>query len=147
MPKTKTKIRYVQHPKTAPEGMEFVDVKRTVGKNSGVIIRSMVPMANGEGYSAGVRYLTEHLPKDGPDGTVAAAQALRDWWVTSQVSQHSDTEEGGDTSKVGTTVPRVKKLGTVDKGAVAGAWLAERINSGNAPTPEEITKYYAGLAL
>ena len=152
MAKVKTKVRYADHPKTAPDGMEFVDVKRTVGKNKDVIVKSLVPTADGAGLTQGVEYLTKILPADGPDGTVAVAEAFRDWWITSQIAQHTGLEEGEDTSKVGTTVPRVKKLNTVDKGAVVGGLVRDAINAhtgkmSQADLDKIVRDIYSGLAL
>ena len=144
MAKQKTKVRFVEHPKQAPEGMEFVDVKRTIGEHAGAVIRVLVPVANGAGYAAGVKYLSAVLPANGPDGTVFAAEAFRSAWVDSVVTQGKTVE----IAKVGTIVPRIAALRVVDKAAVAGDRLVAFITEhGRPPTADENKDIYAGLAL
>lgn len=144
MAREKTKVRFAEAPKQAPEGMEFVDVKRTVGDNAGAVIRVLVPKANGAGVGAGVKYLSSILPADGPDGTVFAAEAFRSAWVDSVVA----LGKGIEIAKVGTIVPRVSPLRVVDKAAVAGDRLVAFITKhGRPPTADENKDIYAGLAL
>ena len=140
MAKQKNVIKFVSHPKEAPEGMEFVDVKRTVGKNAGAVVRALVPKANGEGYSAGVKYLNSV----DVIGVEFASEAFRSAWIDSIVAQGKDVEP----EKVGTIVPKVSALRVVDKAAVAGDRLVAFITEhGRPPTAEENKDIYAGLAL
>ncbi len=146
MAREKTKVRLSESPKEAPEGMEFADVKRTVGEASGVVVRVLVPQSNAAGVVAAPKYLSSILPADGPDGTVFCAEAIRNAIVTSQVAQAKDGKT--EIADVGRIVPRVAKLSVVDKGAVAGARLQEFIaEHGKAPSAEQFKAIYEGLAL
>ena len=141
MAKAKNVVKFREHPKTAPEGMEFVDVKRTIGDNSGAVIRVLVPKANGEGYSAGVKYLNSL----DVIGVVFASEAFRSAWIDSVVAQGKPLS---DIEKVGTIIPRIAALRVVDKAAVAGDRLVAFITEhGRPPTVEENKDIYAGLAL
>lgn len=145
MAREKTKVRLYDTPKDAPDGMEFADVKRTVGEESGVVVRVLVPEANGAGVSAAAKFLSSILPADGPDGAEFCAEAIRNAIVTSQVAQ---SKTGVDLKNVGRVVPRISKLTVVDKGAVAGARLQAFIaENGKAPTAAEFAEIYAGLSL
>ena len=140
MAKAKNVVKYREHPKQAPDGMEFVDVKRTVGENVGAVIRCLVPKANGEGYSAGVKYLNS-MDVIGVD---FASEAFRSAWIDSVVAQGKEVEVG----KVGTIVPRVAALRVVDKAQVYGQRQFEFVKEhGRIPTAEENKELYAGLAL
>ena len=140
MAKAKNVVKFVSPPKQAPEGMEFVDVKRTVGENSSAVVRVLVPKADGEGYSAGVKYLNSI----DVIGVVFASEAFRSAWIDSVVAQG----KGVEIEKVGTIVPRIAALRVVDKAQVAGDRLITFIKEhGRPPTPEETKGIYAGLAL
>ena len=146
MAREKTKVRNFKFPEKAPEGMTFEDVKRTVGKESGAVLRVLVPEISGAGVQAGVKFLSSILPADGGDGTVFAAEAIRNAIVTSQVAQAGSN--GVAIGEVGTIVPRIAKLTTVDKGAVAGARLTAFIaEHGRPPSATETKDIYAGLSL
>ena len=143
MARVKTKTRYFTMPKSLNSGLRMADVKKKVGDVKNCVFRIVAAEHNAEGVRAIIAFMSENLPPDGPDGPAWAANVLNSAYATS-VSNQADAT---DLKKASLIVPKFQKFGEVDKGAVAGAWLAERINSGNAPTPEEITKYYAGLAL
>jgi hypothetical protein len=146
MAREKTKVRRFEFPKEAPEGMTYEDVKRTVGDIKGAVIRVLVPVSNGAGVQAGVAFLSSILPKDGPDGSVFAAEAIRSAIVNSQVAQAGGN--GIDVADVGTIVPRITKLSTVDKGQVAGARLQDFIaEHGRPPSANEYKDIYGGLSL
>jgi hypothetical protein len=146
MAREKTKVRSVPMPKEAPEGMEFADVKRTVGEQKGAVLHVLVPQANGAGVNAAAKYLSSILPADGPDGAVFCAEAIRNAMVTSQVAQAGGN--GTAIAEVGAIVPRIAKLTVVDKGAVAGARLQDFIGEhGRAPSAQEFKEIYAGLTL
>ena len=140
MAKQKIVVKFREHPKQAPEGMEFVDVKRTVGENAGAVVRVLVPKANGEGYSAGVKYLNSL----DVIGVEFASEAFRSAWVDSVVAQGKAVEIG----KVGTIIPRIAALRVVDKASVAAARVFDFVKEhGRAPSREENKDLYSGLAL
>ena len=143
MARVKTKVQFHATEK-APEGMEFVDVKRKVGDTKDVVLRVLVPKADASGLIAAPKFLSSIFSADGPDGTVFCAEAIRQAIVTSITSIGKDTE----VAKVPNIVPRVAALKVVDKAAVAGARLEEFINAhGKPPSASELAKIYAGLSL
>ncbi len=145
--RAKQEVRTHVLPKEAPNGMEFVDCKRSVGngdaKVAGAVIRTLVPLSNAAGVVASVKYLSSILSGD-DGGAEYVAEAVRAAMVTSMVAQ-------GDPEKieaVGSIVPRLSKLSTVDKGAVAGARLTDFIaKEGRPPNSAELKDIYAGLSL
>ena len=145
MAREKTKVRTVKLPDSAPDGMVFEDVKRTIGDNKGAVIRTLVPQANAAGVVAAAPYLSKIL--EGNDGGPAfIAESIRNAMVTSMVAQANanDTELGD----VGSIVPRTAKLSTVDKAAVAGARVVDFINEhGRVPSATEYKDLYSGLSL
>ena len=146
MAREKTKVRTFKVPEAAPSGMVFEDVKRTVGDAKGVVIRVLVPAANAEGVLASVKHLSSILPADGGDGSVFAAEAIRQAMVASIVAQAG--ANGTEIGEIGAIVPRIAKLSTVDKGAVAGARLQDFIaENGRPPNQVEYKEIYAGLSL
>ena len=146
MAREKTKVRTFKVPESAPDGMVFEDVKRTVGDAKGVVIRVLVPVANAAGVLAGTKFLSSILPADGGDGSVFMAEAARQAWIASIVAQAGSN--GTDVAEIGAIVPRIAKLTTVDKGAVAGARLQDFIaENGRPPNQAEYKDIYAGLSL
>jgi len=144
MAKAKSTVKFAAHPEVAPNGWEFLDVKRTVGERKHAVLRVMVPKANAEGVLEASKYLTSILPKNGPDGVKFCAEAIRNAIVNSQVAIGKDSE----LDVVGTIIPRVSPLRVVDKAAVAGGRLQEFIaKHGRAPDSEEFGQIYAGLTL
>ena len=140
MAKQKNVVKFREHPKQAPEHMEFVDVKRSVGDNVGAVIRLMLPEVSGAGYSAGIKEL------NGMDviGVDFAVEAFRSAWVDSVVAQGKEVE----IAKVGTIVPKIAALRVVDKAQVYGQRQFEFVKEhGRIPTAEENKELYAGLAL
>ncbi len=145
MAREKTKVRMYAHPKEAPDGMVFEDVKRTVGKVQGAVIHTLVPKANAEGVRESAKWLSGILEGD-EQGPVYIAECIRNAIVTSQVAQAGSN--GTEVDAVGTIVPRIAKLTTVDKAAVAGARVADFIaKEGRAPSATEYKDLYAGLSL
>ncbi len=145
MAREKTKVRTVKLPDAAPDGMVFEDVKRTIGNSSGAVIRTLVPKPDAEGVRAAATYLSGILEGDS-GGPEFIAEAIRNAMVTSQVAQA--TANGTAVGEVGTIVPRVAKLTTVDKAAVAGARVKDFIDKhGRVPSATEYKDLYAGLSL
>lgn len=146
MAREKTKVRTFQMPKEAGEGMVFEDVKRTIGDSKNQVVRVLVPEISGAGVGAAVKFLSSILPADGGDGSVFCAEAIRNAIVTSQIAQASSNGKGAN--EAGSIVPRIAKLTTVDKGAVAGVRLQEFIaEHGRAPSQQEHKSIYEGLSL
>lgn len=142
MAREKMKIRSFKMPTDAPDGMVFEDVKRTVGDTKGAVIRVLVPQRNAEGVREGVKFLTS-IGVDGPEFT-AEAQATA--MVASQVAQAG--ANGTPISDIGSIVPRISKLSTVNKAMVAGARLTEFVaEHGRPPSQTEYKEIYAGLSL
>ena len=149
MAQKKREVRTFKLPNTAPDGMVFEDVKRKVGDIKDVVVRVLVPQPNGAGVQAAVKYLTGILPSDGGDGTVFAAEAIRQAIVTSQVTQAGSN--GTDISEVGSIVPRIAILKTVNKAEVAGAAITEYLKKNPNPSKDDFNAFvrvtYAGLTL
>ena len=145
MAREKTKVRMFKMPSEAPASMVFEDVKRTIGKESNQVVRVLVPEISNAGVLAGVAYLSGILEGDN-QGPAFAAEAIRNAMVTSQIAQAGSN--GTAAAEAGNIVPRIAKLTTVDKGAVAGAKLQAFIaEHGRAPSQSEYKDIYAGLSL
>ena len=140
-------VRTYKAPKDCPDGMELVDVKRTIGDNKGVILQMMVPKADAQGVLVGTEFLSQILEGDN-GGPEYVAEAIRTAMVNSVVAQLVSQKDEADTSKAGSIVPRIAKLGVVDKGLVAGARLTAYIQEHGTPPPaDKMAEIYAGLSL
>ena len=142
-----TTVRMYKAPKETPDGMEVVDVKRAVGAVQGVILQMMVPKADAQGVLVGTEFLSQILEGDN-GGPEFVAEAIRTAMVNSVVAQLVSQKDKADTSKAGSIVPRIAKLGVVDKGLVAGARLTAYIQEHGAPPPaDKMAEIYEGLSL
>ncbi|MEE8113034.1 MAG: hypothetical protein V3T23_01645 [Nitrososphaerales archaeon] len=145
-----TPVRTYKAPKEIPDGMELVDVKRTVGESKGVVLQMLVPVAganSGLGVSVGTAFLSQIL--EGEDmGPTFVAEATRTAWINSVVAQLISQKDDADLSTAGSIVPRIAALGVVDKGLVAGARLTAYIQEHGTPPPaDKMAEIYAGLSL
>ncbi len=141
--RAKQEVRTHVLPKDAPEGMEFVDCKRSVGngdaKVAGAVIRTLVPLSNAAGVVAAVKYLSRILSGD-DGGAEYVAEAVRAAMVTSMVAQGNPEK----ISAVGSIVPRLSKLSTVDKGQVMGKMIEQYINDHpTQPSKAELNAFVA----
>ncbi len=141
-----TPVRTYKAPKEIPDGMELVDVKRTVGENKGAVIQLLVPKANAQGVTVGTAFLSQIIGDD--QGPVFVAEAMRTAMVNSVVAQLISQKDEADLSTAGSIVPRIAALGVVDKGLVAGARLTAYIQEHGTPPPaDKMAEIYAGLSL
>ena len=152
MAREKVKVVRFSVPKNAPEGTRFDDVKRAIGKAKDQVVRILLPVPTAEGVLKYTTYLQGILPKDGPTAAECVAEAIRSWVVNSCVAQAGSNEIPAE--EVGTIVPRIARVSTVDPTAVAASRMQTKMSAISEAegkprrlTAEETEEIYAGLSL
>ncbi len=141
-------------PKDLPDGIETVEVKRTLrtikpeghtgdfkAQTGSVILALDVPVVSGEGVLAYPTFYSENTGEDnGPD---FVAEAIRNAIANAAAAKIALGQE----SRSRLFVPPIAALRVVDKGEMVGQRLAEwtRDNPGKMPSADVLKELYAGI--
>ena len=141
-------------PRELPDGIETVEVKRTLrsqkpeghtgdfkAQTGSVILTLDVPVVNGEGVIAYPAFYSENSGEE--NGPEFAAEAIRNAIANAAAAKIALGSEGQSRH----FVPPIAALRVVDKGEMVGQRLADwtRENPGKMPSAEVLKQLYAGI--